>query len=109
MEFADKAQPNAKPMTKLMNLVVMFTVQEIPQLTFAAAYQVHKMKTAQVSMEFLFAIGTIFIIFMFILAFTVTKKTEINQLEKVVIAKNECIKLSNLIIKVPLSSISMYG
>ena len=56
------------------------------------------MKTAQASMEFLFAIGTIFFIFTFILAFTVAKKTEINQLEKIVITKNECIKLSNLII-----------
>lgn len=54
-------------------------------------------------MEFLFAVGTLFFIFLFILAFVFNKKVEINNLDKIIDAKGECDRLSDIIMGVFLS------
>ena len=56
------------------------------------------MKEGQVGIEALFAVGTIFFIFLFVLALTFSKSFEVITLEKNVNAKGECFKLSSAMI-----------
>lgn len=55
------------------------------------------MKKAQVSIEFMFAIGLIVFIFLLIFYFTFERRMEINQTEKILADKEECNKLADMI------------
>jgi len=55
------------------------------------------MKKAQVSVEFVFAIGMIIFIFLFILYFTFERTIELRDTEKILADKEECNKLADMI------------
>lgn len=55
------------------------------------------MKKAQTSVEFIFAIGVMIIIFLLILYFTFERKIELNETERILADKEECNKLANMI------------
>lgn len=55
------------------------------------------MRKAQVSLEFIFAIGLIVFIFLLIFYFTFERRMEINQTEKILADKEECNKLVDII------------
>ncbi|MBU2638020.1 MAG: hypothetical protein KJ955_03540 [Nanoarchaeota archaeon] len=55
------------------------------------------MKKAQVSMEFLFAIGLIFFIFLIVLFFTFERRAELQEAERIIADKDECHKLAGII------------
>jgi uncharacterized protein (UPF0333 family) len=55
------------------------------------------MKKAQVSLEFMFAIGLIVLIFLLIFYFTFERRMEINKTEKILADKEECNKLADVI------------
>lgn len=56
-----------------------------------------KMRKAQTSLEFLFAIGFAIFVFIILLAFTMERRYEIRKTEATLNEKSECYKLSNLI------------
>ncbi len=63
-----------------------------------------KMKTrGQASIEMIFVVGMLFFVLLTILAFVFNKRIEINQQNRVVETKSDCIKLSNLIVNAFLS------
>lgn len=55
------------------------------------------MKKAQVSIEFMFAIGLIFFIFLLVFFFAFERRIDIQQTEKIIADKDECQKLANMI------------
>lgn len=55
------------------------------------------MKKAQVSLEFMFAIGLIVFIFLLIFYFTFERRAEISETEKILADKEECYKLADII------------
>ncbi|MDP2909319.1 MAG: hypothetical protein Q8N77_05940 [Nanoarchaeota archaeon] len=55
------------------------------------------MKKAQVSLEFMFAIGLIVFIFLLIFYFTFERRAEISETEKILADKEECYKLADMI------------
>ena len=58
------------------------------------------MKRGQISTEFLFAIGTVVIIFLIILAFSFERRNDIKDTESSLSKKNECLKISNFITEI---------
>ncbi len=56
------------------------------------------MKTkSQVSLEFLFTVGIVLLIFIILVGFNIERKTDVNNLKNYVYLKSECFKLSNSI------------
>lgn len=55
------------------------------------------MKKAQISLEFVFAIGLILLIFLALLYFSFAKRAEVRLAEEILSDKEECNKLSNLL------------
>lgn len=55
------------------------------------------MKKAQVSIEFMFAIGLIVFIFLLVFYFTFERRAEIRETEKILADKEECYKLADMI------------
>ncbi len=55
------------------------------------------MKKAQVSIEFVFAIGLIFFIFLFVMFFAFEKRIDLKVSEDIVADKDECHKLAGII------------
>ncbi|MBW2989813.1 hypothetical protein KY358_05860 [Candidatus Woesearchaeota archaeon] len=55
------------------------------------------MKKSQVSMEFLFAIGIIFFVFLLVLGFTVSRSKELSDSEEELSRREECLLISSLI------------
>ncbi|MFH1592349.1 MAG: hypothetical protein ABIB47_03205 [Candidatus Woesearchaeota archaeon] len=61
------------------------------------------MKKAQISIEWLFAIGTLFLVFLLVLGFSFDKKIEVMKTEKYIGLRGECLKLSEIIVSTFLS------
>ena len=61
------------------------------------------MKKGQASIEMMFVVGMLFFVLLMILGFIFNKRIEINQQNRIVETKNDCIKLSNLIVNAFLS------
>jgi len=54
-------------------------------------------RKAQTSPEWLFSIGTIFFIFLFILGIAFEKKTEVIRTERFTVLRNECLKIAEAV------------
>ena len=55
------------------------------------------MKKAQVSIEFLFAVGVVFLIFIFVLGYAFNKTIETNEIDRTIKTKDTCRGIANAI------------